>query len=378
MFQTVGPDGGRRSRREEARTRAELERLVEVMQHKGDSECRLAPDTTDELCGFEKLPYANFVQKYFRYFAEQPAAAQLRARSAAAGLVRGAAARREPVQVRPDRQHRHPPGNAGRRRGARPPGPRRRGRARRRGTLPEGLPDDFEFNPGGLAVIWAEENSRDSLFEAMRRREVYGTSGPRHVVRFFGGWDLPEDLCSQADFAAHGLRARRADGRGPAGRARRTRPRFAVSALRDPGTPQRPGGAAPAHPDREGLARERRRRASRCTRWRATRRTPRASISRPARRAARAATACAASGAIRTSTRASARSTTRAWSRTRAAAGARYVCNARGVDCSDPASGFPRSSRSAAKPGRAKTIQERSWTSPIWYAPPAEAAGGSR
>ena len=40
----------------------------------------------------------------------------------------------------------------------------------------------------GLAVIWAEENSRGALFDAMRRREVYGTSGTRITARFFGGW----------------------------------------------------------------------------------------------------------------------------------------------------------------------------------------------
>ena len=44
-------------------------------------------------------------------------------------------------------------------------------------------------------MLWAEENSRDALFAAMRRREAYGTSGPRMVVRFFGGWDFPADLC---------------------------------------------------------------------------------------------------------------------------------------------------------------------------------------
>ena len=50
------------------------------------------------------------------------------------------------------------------------------------------LPDRLDFNPGGLAVLWAEENSRDALFDAMRRREAYGTSGPRLQVRFFGGY----------------------------------------------------------------------------------------------------------------------------------------------------------------------------------------------
>ena len=46
-------------------------------------------------------------------------------------------------------------------------------------SVPPGLPDAIEFNPGGLAVVWAEENSRDAIFAALERREVYGTSGTR-------------------------------------------------------------------------------------------------------------------------------------------------------------------------------------------------------
>ncbi len=53
-------------------------------------------------------------------------------------------------------------------------------------------------------MLWAEENSRDALFAAMRRREAYGTSGPRHVLRFFGGWDYPEDLCESPELVAAG------------------------------------------------------------------------------------------------------------------------------------------------------------------------------
>src|SRR4029450_1876272 len=46
---------------------------------------------------------------------------------------------------------------------------------------------NLRTNPGGLTVVWAEENSRDAVFSAFRRRETYATSGTRPIVRFFGG-----------------------------------------------------------------------------------------------------------------------------------------------------------------------------------------------
>ena len=63
-----------------------------------------------------------------------------------------------------------------------------------RSSIPDGLPDDIEFNPGGLAVAWAEENSRSAIFNAFKRKEVYGTSGPRFIVRFFVGDNLDQNL----------------------------------------------------------------------------------------------------------------------------------------------------------------------------------------
>jgi len=59
-----------------------------------------------------------------------------------------------------------------------------------------------EVNPGGLAAVCAEENTREALFDAMKRKEVYATSGTRIRLRAFAGFDLPVDIVETGDVAA--------------------------------------------------------------------------------------------------------------------------------------------------------------------------------
>jgi len=90
-----------------------------------------------------------------------------------------------------------------------------------------------EFSSGGLAGVWAEANTRESIFDAMQRRETFGTSGTMIKVRFFGGWDFTD-----ADLKGAGaVRAGYARGvpmgsdlKAPSGKA----PSFLVMASKDP------------------------------------------------------------------------------------------------------------------------------------------------
>ena len=63
-----------------------------------------------------------------------------------------------------------------------------------------------DFEAAGLAGVWARENTREALFDAFRRKEVYATSGPRIHLRFFGGWDYAPEDAEANDLADVGYR----------------------------------------------------------------------------------------------------------------------------------------------------------------------------
>jgi hypothetical protein len=96
------------------------------------------------------------------------------------------------------------------------------------------LVTSWEASASGLAAVWARENTREAIFDAMTRKEVYATTGTRITVRVFAGWDFQSEEVERPDFAAQGY-ARGVPMGGelsssPSGAA----PTFLVRALRDP------------------------------------------------------------------------------------------------------------------------------------------------
>jgi len=96
-----------------------------------------------------------------------------------------------------------------------------------------GVFEGYELVASGFTAVWAEENTRESIWDAMARREVYGTTGPRMMVRFFGGWDFTENDLNSRSPAFLGYEKgvpMGGDLSGPSDAA----PSFMVYALRDP------------------------------------------------------------------------------------------------------------------------------------------------
>ncbi len=355
---------------EQARRQAQLERLIEVTQHKGDSECWYGIGASDELCAFETLPYKDF-RELFRgansddYVPPEPV-------KPSNGFVRTTLSEglrhQQRLGVNPWRfgligstdAHSGLAGAVAEDNFKGHTGGLSRG---------DGLPDALPFNPGGLAAVWARENTRDSLFDAMRRREVFGTSGPRMTLRFFGGWRYPNGLCKSSNFVSRGYRQGVPMGSElpPRPKSLSGGPRFAVMATRDLGVQAFPGTLLQRVQIIKGWLDE------------ATgeRREQLYEVAgTPDNGASVDDATCERNGPG--SNRLCAvwedpdyQAGQSAWYYARAVENPScrwhsYVCNANGVDCEDPDSANTRSYEACCSDAYPRSQQERAWSSPIW------------
>ena len=92
----------------------------------------------------------------------------------------------------------------------------------------------WELSASGYAAVWAEENTRQSIWDAMARREVYATTGPRMTLRFFGGWRFSQDDAGFRNLAAVGYRKGVPMGGSIIREPDMAAPTFLVGALKDP------------------------------------------------------------------------------------------------------------------------------------------------
>ncbi|MCH2171907.1 DUF3604 domain-containing protein [Myxococcota bacterium] len=352
---------------EEAMRRARFEPIVELTQHKGASECDVVAGwSNDEFCDFETLPYDSFGGGTGTWFApaQLPDANNfvrwaltegLRQQDELGvnGLKFGMIGSTDSHIAAPGLTAENSiyPGHGGFGKGG-------------GAETPTDFADNIEFNPGGLAVVWAEENTRDSIFNAMLNKETYATSGTRPILRFFGGWEYPDELCSSHELAATGYaKGVPMGGDLPPRPGGVESPRFVVSALRDSGAG---GGALQRIQIIKGWIEEGEHReaiydvaggdngasvdlmtceprgkgaSSLCSVWTDPDFDPSRNVFYYAR--------VLENPSCR-------------WSQ--------YTCNAAGVNCGTPEA-VPEGLAACCSEEHKGSIQERAWTSPIWYTP---------
>ena len=237
MFPIIEPGTGKKIDRAYAETRTKWERLYEATQIKGDGESHPFLSPNDEFANFERWDKGNLDLSELKKpemlefeYARSALKNGLKLESELGvnpykfGLVGSTDAHTSLAAVEQD--------NFFGKVTAYEPSPTR-------ATHPllkseKGVIMGWEQTASGYAAVWARENTRESIFDAMQRRETYATTGPRMVVRFFGGFDF------DAKDAANRMPAQIGYTKGvpmggdlpaaPPGKA----PTFLVAALKDP------------------------------------------------------------------------------------------------------------------------------------------------
>lgn len=220
-----------------ARRRRHWEPLLEVTQVKGDSETHPVLSPTDEFADFERWDKANIMMTHknepwmLKYEYARSALQlgllhqeQLGVNPFKFGMIGSTDSHTALSTTAEDNYFGKFPGSE--------PSPKRMFT-----TMAPNIDiatENWRLGASGLAAVWATQNTRAGIFDAMERRETYATTGSRIVVRFFGGWNFAPDTVNRADFAkigyAEGVPMGGTLSAPPGGAA----PHFMVTAARDP------------------------------------------------------------------------------------------------------------------------------------------------
>jgi hypothetical protein len=214
-----------------AESRDRNERLTEIKQIKGASETHPTLSPNDEFANFEILTYLlgdpagrfpKIPGSYVRDALKTGIAMQdMRGYNPyKTGVVGGSDSHNSGVPYRQQNFF----GGHGRNDGT--------AKERMAGHVFAGLDVRLE-NPAGLTGVWAEENTRVALFEAMQRKETFATSGPRITLRFFGGWEYGADAARPRDWVKAAYAKGVAMG-GDLAPPKSKAPSFVVWAVKDP------------------------------------------------------------------------------------------------------------------------------------------------
>jgi len=212
---------------ERARIQQRLEPLVEIVKTKGESECRPYLGNTDELCNFEKLDRKPILRET-PLVMESPLVQELTdiavpctgldepqgcvsERNYIRGGLKEGIEQEAKIGINPfkygfvgatDSHSGFPAsGEEDNYKGSRAitdATPAARLGVGTENPIAE-YANNLSNNPGGLTGVWAEENTRDRIFDALKRRETFATSGSRIKLRLFGGYNFPDDLNERDD-----------------------------------------------------------------------------------------------------------------------------------------------------------------------------------
>ncbi len=220
--------------KEYAELRMKWEPIVEITQFKGDSETHPSLSPDDEFADFET--YENFIQRDWQPYEAKPGDY---VRSALKrGLTIEQRAGSNPYQFGvvggTDSHTSLPTANERNFQGKFPANaiPARNPKSAKKGRI-----SGWNMSASGLTAVWATENTRSSILAAMKRKEVYATTGPRIRLQFFAGKNLNDQDLQTVDAYQHAVKQGVPMGgeiRGGDFAAQKTPPSFVVQAMKDP------------------------------------------------------------------------------------------------------------------------------------------------